>query len=285
MTTVQVIDVASWQHPGGRPIDFAKVYAAGFRGVMIKATQGTNYANPFFAQDYEQAKAAGLMVGAYHFCDMVTSPESEAAWFIQESSDGIVLELGRAADVEQPFRRIGVDLATWVESFLGIIDNPAGSAWLYTNRDGLVNLGGAPWTFKLWEAPGGVPADPRALMVQTGTGEVDGVEGLCDIDQLLSIRNVNPPDGGGGVPTPPAPPPDPNQPPTEVYPMQELTQGTSGTQVKVLQFVLNDKANADLATDGDFGPITEAAVMAFQTGAGLASDGVVGPLTWGALLS
>jgi peptidoglycan hydrolase-like protein with peptidoglycan-binding domain len=38
-----------------------------------------------------------------------------------------------------------------------------------------------------------------------------------------------------------------------------------------------------VAVDGMFGPITETAVVEFQTGSGLVADGIVGPLTWAAL--
>ena len=40
-----------------------------------------------------------------------------------------------------------------------------------------------------------------------------------------------------------------------------------------------------VAVDGEFGPRTRRALVAFQRARGLASDGVVGAHTWGALVS
>jgi peptidoglycan hydrolase-like protein with peptidoglycan-binding domain len=285
MAEARVIDIASWQHPGGRPIDFEAVYAAGYRGVMIKATQDVNYANPFFAQDYEAAKAAGLMVGAYHFCVFAAStPDAQAAFFLA-NTQGIDLELGRAADCEEPYTLPAHELGDWVLRFLQLIDEPSDFASLYTNQDGLNNILGAPWTYRLWGALLDVALHTNLWMNQTGTIDVPGVEGLCDVDTLFNIRNVNPPDGGGGVPPQPPPPPPPPGPTSEVFPMMELSQGYVNEQVKVLQFVLNGRENAGLTIDGDFGPITKAAVESYQLSSGLVNDGVVGPLTWAKLLA
>jgi len=63
-----------------------------------------------------------------------------------------------------------------------------------------------------------------------------------------------------------------------------LRQGSSGTQVMDMQTALNAAgANPMLTVDGKFGPMSGAAVMAYQTANGLTADGVVGPLT-GAML-
>ncbi|MFY0408303.1 peptidoglycan-binding domain-containing protein [Solicola sp. PLA-1-18] len=62
-----------------------------------------------------------------------------------------------------------------------------------------------------------------------------------------------------------------------------VRQGSTGQAVQALQVQLN-KHGASLATDGDFGSGTAAAVRSFQSGAGLSADGVVGPQTWQALL-
>ena len=65
-----------------------------------------------------------------------------------------------------------------------------------------------------------------------------------------------------------------------------LLRGSTGWQVKRLQRLLRShgQLGPPAELDGDFGPVTEAAVRAFQALHGLEPDGIVGPLTWGALL-
>jgi GH25 family lysozyme M1 (1,4-beta-N-acetylmuramidase) len=61
-----------------------------------------------------------------------------------------------------------------------------------------------------------------------------------------------------------------------------LRQGSLGAWVPIAQHDLN-KANAGIATDGNFGPATAAAVHTFQASHGLNADSVVGPATWAKL--
>ena len=79
----------------------------------------------------------------------------------------------------------------------------------------------------------------------------------------------------------PIPPPPAVWPP---YPGVVLRRGMNGPSIRQVQEKLNVLgASPALVTDGIFGPLTEAAVMAFQRSRGLNPDGVVGPLTWNAL--
>ncbi|KKT01068.1 MAG: Cell wall lytic activity [Candidatus Nomurabacteria bacterium GW2011_GWF2_43_8] len=57
-----------------------------------------------------------------------------------------------------------------------------------------------------------------------------------------------------------------------------LRAGSTGTEVQCLQSIVGASA------DGKFGPMTQAAVMAWQSGHGLVADGVVGPLTRAAMM-
>jgi peptidoglycan hydrolase-like protein with peptidoglycan-binding domain len=64
-----------------------------------------------------------------------------------------------------------------------------------------------------------------------------------------------------------------------------LATGSTGTEVAALQEALTAYSNADPATDpgpidGTFGPMTEAAVRAYQGDRGVPVDGIVGDLTW-----
>jgi murein L,D-transpeptidase YcbB/YkuD len=62
-----------------------------------------------------------------------------------------------------------------------------------------------------------------------------------------------------------------------------LQFGSIGSAVRLLQGIL-DKDGAKLVVDGIFGPLTEAAVKAFQSAHHLPADGIVGPATWRDLL-
>jgi GH25 family lysozyme M1 (1,4-beta-N-acetylmuramidase) len=64
---LQGVDVASYQHPNGERINWAKVAKSGIQFAAVKATEGTYYRNPFALTDLAQAKAAGLSVVAYVF--------------------------------------------------------------------------------------------------------------------------------------------------------------------------------------------------------------------------
>jgi peptidoglycan hydrolase-like protein with peptidoglycan-binding domain len=63
-----------------------------------------------------------------------------------------------------------------------------------------------------------------------------------------------------------------------------IVEGMTGGCVSTLQALLNGKGQ-HLDVDGDFGPATRSAVVAFQSGAGISVDGEVGPQTKAALYS
>jgi putative chitinase len=65
--------------------------------------------------------------------------------------------------------------------------------------------------------------------------------------------------------------------------MTTLKEGSSGPQVKRLQRRLKKLHFNPGLIDGDFGPATRAAVIAFQKSEGLLADGIVGPRTQAAL--
>ncbi|KAF6569113.1 glycoside hydrolase [Paenibacillus sp. EKM206P] len=83
----QGIDVS--HHQGN--IDFKKVAADGLSFVFIKATQGRSFRSKTFLEFVKDAKASGLMIGAYHYVDdSATTPEmarKEATNFVSAIKD------------------------------------------------------------------------------------------------------------------------------------------------------------------------------------------------------
>jgi putative chitinase len=65
--------------------------------------------------------------------------------------------------------------------------------------------------------------------------------------------------------------------------MPILKQGSSGSDVQGLQQQLKDLGFDPNGVDGNFGPGTKAALIAFQESKGLTADGIAGPATMAAL--
>ncbi|MGW7662989.1 lysozyme [Streptomyces sp. NPDC054756] len=77
-------DVSSHQ----KDVDWADSRARGARFVYVKATESHTYRNPYYARQYDGARAAGLVRGAYHFAlPDRSSGRAQAAFFVRNGGD------------------------------------------------------------------------------------------------------------------------------------------------------------------------------------------------------
>ena len=82
--SVEGIDVAS--HQGN--VDWRAQWDDGKRFAYVKATEGTGYENPYFAQQYNGSYDIGMIRGAYHFALPDTSSGAEQATYFVENGGG-----------------------------------------------------------------------------------------------------------------------------------------------------------------------------------------------------
>jgi len=75
---VRGIDVS--HHQG--QIDWGGVKASGIQFAYLKATEGADFTDAKFAENWRNGKAAGVVRGAYHFFTLGTSGQSQADHFI-----------------------------------------------------------------------------------------------------------------------------------------------------------------------------------------------------------
>ncbi|MGW2471095.1 lysozyme [Streptomyces bauhiniae] len=77
-------DVSSHQ----RSVDWYAARAKGARFAYVKATESTTYRNPYFTGQYDGARRAGLIRGAYHFAlPNRSSGAAQAAYFVRHGGD------------------------------------------------------------------------------------------------------------------------------------------------------------------------------------------------------
>ncbi|MGI9093802.1 MAG: lysozyme [Mycobacteriales bacterium] len=78
------LDVSGYQGN----VDWGTVAADGAAFAYVKATENTDYTNPYFSQQYDGAYAAGLIRGAYHFATPDRSSGTAQADYFVDNGGG-----------------------------------------------------------------------------------------------------------------------------------------------------------------------------------------------------
>jgi len=82
--TVSGMDVSGWQGN----VNWSAAWSNGARFAYVKATEGTGYRNPYFAQQYTGSYNVGMIRGAYHFALPDRSSGATQANFFVDNGGG-----------------------------------------------------------------------------------------------------------------------------------------------------------------------------------------------------
>jgi lysozyme len=186
---VQGLDVS--HHQG--PIDWEAVGATGrFRFVWIKATEGGDWTDPRFDENWRGAREAGLIPGAYHYFTLCTPGAAQAAHFLATvpREPGGMLPL--AADLEHAGNCTrglpGPEgVRAEIRAFLDAIETETGTRpVVYTTREfHRTYLQGELDQHPVWirgvlTRPGPVDGRPWAFWQYLSRGRVPGIDGFVD---------------------------------------------------------------------------------------------------------
>jgi lysozyme len=183
---VHGIDVS--HHQGA--IDWARVKASGQTFVFLKATEGADFRDTRFAENWRGARAEGLVTGAYHFFTFCSPGVAQADNFLAVApQDEPVLPL--AVDVEFTGNCVGWESVPQIQSelvaFVEHVRARAGSPpLLYTTEE--VRLELLPnelqqhpyWVRSLWGEPS-AEIDWH-FWQYSDTGSVPGIRGEVDLN-------------------------------------------------------------------------------------------------------
>ena len=180
-----MLDVSMWQGD----IDWAKVYADGYRTAGMKATEGNGFLDTKFAQNWAGSKAAGLKRIAYGFGRPDLGPPKPEVDYLRS----VVGTLDPADRIALDLETGNGDLSGWAQEWLdyaatfGITPLLYSALWFMTPH-GLLAPGLAKYPLWLAAYQSTLPTPPWpwtsiAVWQSGSTGSVSGIAGNVDLDE------------------------------------------------------------------------------------------------------
>lgn len=170
-------------------IDFNKVKADGYSFVFIKASEGVDHHDSKFDANYQNARQAGLKVGAYHFFRKNTDGLNQAKNFL-ETIGWRKLDLPLVIDVEDWSNDKNVKDDRTQRNLDTMIDNLRSrghKVMIYTNGDGYKKyIKDGQVNINLWlcafKSPDKIKHIPHQMQQYSHWGRVKGIWGDVDLN-------------------------------------------------------------------------------------------------------
>ena len=190
-------DISRWQHPNDKTIDFVKMYEAGIRFVMIKASDTRDVADAqslkYLIMDHIAAQAAGIYTGFYHYAILpdvsedfqiirdATAQAQKAIWRLASIGGYTERDLPYALDLENKCVRLSSsgacqkyasrdEVTSWATTFLRVLKEKTGKTpilYSYSNfLESSMNRNAELAQYPLWLAQYAI--DPSNPLNQPG---------------------------------------------------------------------------------------------------------------------
>jgi lysozyme len=162
-------DTSHWEGE----INWANMLSKGFRFNYSKATEGLYYTDPDYKKDIQAAKAAGLLVGSYHFFRAKDDTLKQINRFC-DTIAGMPMDLPPVLDVEEASPACGwANYQTAIRLALQTIEQRTGrKPMVYTSKNFWNYTNNPKWAgeYPLWVAhytTGGIPLLPTGWSTWT----------------------------------------------------------------------------------------------------------------------
>jgi lysozyme len=181
--------------------NWTKVAASNRGFAFVKATEGSSYINPSFAADWANAKAAGVVRGAYHFFHADADPTAQANTFLKTIGKLGLNDMPPVFDWEVTDNQSNATQIARAKTFLQLVEAATGRIPIVYTSASFFNPLGNPQGFERYplfvaEYKVACPKIPPPWSkwtfwqyADTGNGGISGVTN-SDIDQDFFVGTL-----------------------------------------------------------------------------------------------